>query len=133
MAFSALSGCLLLWGASATAQQPKVNCKDPQTQMEFNICAAEDLAVADKQLNAQYAATRKLAKARDSEQDDYKDVEKNLIAAQRAWIAYRDAQCISYGDQVSGGSMQPQVIASCEADLTRKRTQELKKLYEIGN
>jgi len=116
-----------------TAQQPKLNCKDPGPQMEFTLCAQQDYERADKALNAQYALTRKEAKKRDVEGGEgYNESEKTLIAAQRAWVAYRDAHCEAYSYQVNGGSMQPQVMADCEADLTRKRTEELKKMYDIN-
>jgi uncharacterized protein YecT (DUF1311 family) len=63
-----------------------------------------------------------------------KGAEDALVKAQRAWVAYRDAQCASYGYQARGGSMEPQLIYGCQADLTRKRTAELKELTEImGN
>lgn len=56
--------------------------------------------------------------------------EEALVKAQRAWIGYRDAQCLSWGFQARGGSMEPMLVSSCEADLTRKRTAELKALVD---
>jgi len=119
----------------AFAQEPKANCKNPQTQMEMNICSQRDYEAADRALNAQYQATRKTMKAWDADATpDSKGADDALVKAQRAWVAYRDAQCISYGFQAHGGSMEPMLVSGCQADLTRKRTAELKELTEaMGN
>lgn len=117
---------------TALAQEPKVNCKDPQTQMEMTYCAEQDFNAADKALNAEYQKTRKATKGRDADAEpNLKGAEDALVKAQRAWVAYRDAQCTSYGYQARGGSMEPQLIYSCQANLTRRRTAELKELTEI--
>lgn len=129
-----LCGCVLLVDAPTSAQEPQPNCKDPQTQTDMTICAGRDLADADKALNAQYQVTRKTLKERDAGASvELRGGEEALLKAQRAWLAYRDAQCASAGFQARGGSMEPMLISSCEADLTRKRTEELKALVEEGN
>ncbi len=129
-----LCGCVLLVDAPTSAQEPQPNCKDPQTQTDMTICAGRDLADADKALNAQYQVTRKALKERDAGASvELRGGEEALLKAQRAWLAYRDAQCASAGFQARGGSMEPMLISSCEADLTRKRTEELKALVEEGN
>lgn len=127
----AACGCVLLVDGPASSQsQPKNNCKNPQTQFEMNICAQLDYEAADKALNAQYQITRQTMKKWDADAADLKGAEDALVKAQRAWVAYRDAQCISVGFQARGGSMEPMLISGCQADLTRKRTAELKELTE---
>lgn len=126
-----LCGCVLLVDAPTSAQEPQPNCKDPQTQADMTICAGRDLADADKALNAQYQVTRKALKERDADASvELKGGEDALLKAQRAWLAYRDAQCASVGFQARGGSMEPMLVSSCEADLTRNRTAELKALVD---
>lgn len=136
-AMLAACGCVLLLDAPASSQgQPRQNCKDPQKQSEMNICSQSDYEAADKALNAQYQVTRQRVRAWDADMPtaQFKGAEDALVKAQRAWVAYRDAQCISLGFQAAGGSMQPMLISSCQADLTRKRTAELKELAsEMGN
>ncbi len=133
LAFSAAFMTLL--ALPAVAQEPKANCKNPQTQMEMNICSQRDYEAADKALNAQYQTTRKAMKKWDADSSaDLKGAEDALVKAQRAWVVYRDAQCISSGFQAHGGSMEPMLISGCQADLTRKRIEELKELTEaMGN
>ena len=53
-----------------------------------------------------------------------------LKRAQRSWIGYRDGQCELAGFEARGGSMEPMLVSGCLADLTRKRTAELKSVYE---
>ncbi|EUB96711.1 protein of unknown function DUF1311 [Rhizobium sp. CF080] len=133
--FVAAAVCLGFYALPAGAQEPKANCKNPQTQMEMNICSQRDFDAADKALNAQYQTTRKAMKNWDADSSaDLKGAEDALVKAQRAWVAYRDAQCISTGFQAHGGSMEPMLISGCQADLTRKRSAELKELTEaMGN
>lgn len=131
-----LSGCVSLFllvgsvaATAAFAQDKKVNCADPQTQMEMTQCAGEDYDKADKDLNVEYQKLRKLLGERDKAADENgKGSVDALVAAQRAWVAYRDANCNLAGFQARGGSMEPQLVASCLAQMSRDRTQELKTL-----
>ncbi len=134
-AFAFSAAFMAVLALPAVAQEPKANCKNPQTQMEMNLCSQRDYEAADKALNAQYQTTRKAMKKWDTDSSaDLKGAEDALVKAQRAWVVYRDAQCISSGFQAHGGSMEPMLISGCQADLTRKRIEELKELTEaMGN
>lgn len=113
------------------AQEGKANCANPQTQMEMTQCAGEDYDKADKELNTEYQKLRKLLAERDKAADEGgKGAVEALVAAQRAWVTYRDANCDLTGFQARGGSMEPQLVASCLAQISRDRTQELKTLAE---
>ncbi|MFB9947736.1 lysozyme inhibitor LprI family protein [Rhizobium puerariae] len=126
---------LALSAVPVLAQEPKPDCKNPITQMEMTYCEEQDLNAADKILNAEYQKARKVMKKWDADAEaSFKGAEDALVKAQRAWVAYRDAQCASYGYQARGGTMEPQLIYGCQADLTRKRTAELKELTRnMGN
>lgn len=127
----AISACLLAGAGSACAFGPKLDCNNAETQAEMNQCAADDLATADKALNAQWKLTRNAMVEKDANQDATdKGAEKALLKAQRAWLDYRDGQCEAEGFSVRGGSMEPMVVASCKARLTELRTKELKSLVE---
>ena len=90
-----------------------------QSQHEMNQEAAEDFEKADTALNAVY---KKFIKTLDEEG------EKKLIAAQRAWIAFRDAQATFEADEARGGSMAPLLLHSTKRELTEERTKVLQKL-----
>nr|CAD6601581.1 hypothetical protein RKHAN_00910 [Rhizobium sp. Khangiran2] len=124
---------MLLSGVPATAQDdPEVDCKNPVTQMEMTYCAEQDFAEADEQLNAQYKVTRQAMKDWDGDaMDGLGSAADALLASQRAWIAFRDAQCTFRGYQARGGTMEPMLIYGCQAELTRQRTQQLKEQTDL--
>jgi uncharacterized protein YecT (DUF1311 family) len=122
-----LLGVLLAGGARAD----EVDCKNPTTQTDMTLCERARQDAADQALNAQYKKTRAAMVAVDSDQEaDMKGAEKALVTAQRAWIAYRDAQCEAAGFQARGGTMEPMLVAGCIADITEVRTKELKALED---
>lgn len=46
---------------------------------------------------------------------------QELIKAQRAWIAFRDAECRFAASGVEGGSAYSDVYQSCQEDITKAR------------
>lgn len=117
--------------AQNNADEPKIDCAKAEAQTDLNICAALDFDTADKALNAQYKKTRAAMVAIDADLDNnMKGAEKALIKAQRAWVDYRDGECEAQGFQARGGSMEPMLVSGCKAELTKKRTKELKDLAE---
>lgn len=117
----------LAGGASAQA----VDCKTPTTQSDMTSCEQARQGAADKALNAQYKKTRAAMVAVDTDLDgNMKGAEKALVTAQRAWIAYRDAECEAEGFQARGGTMEPMLVAGCIANVTDARTKELKTLED---
>lgn len=107
------------------------DCKAPQTQADMTICAGKDHDKADKDLNAAYQKLRKQLADRDKTADaSSKGATDALVTAQRAWVAFRDANCALSGFQARGGSMEPMLIASCLADMSSKRAEELKALTD---
>ncbi|MGB8813270.1 MAG: lysozyme inhibitor LprI family protein [Paracoccaceae bacterium] len=120
---------LLCLALPATAQD--ADCADAVTQYDMNSCAAEDLQVQDDNLNAAYAAAKSILKDIDA---DLPKAEQGaieaLLAAQRAWITFRDQACTAEGFLYQGGSMQPMVISGCLARITAARAQDLWLLSE---
>ena len=110
------------------------SCEAAMTQAEMNRCAADDFAMADLDLNAQWKVTAAVMRAQDAARDP---ADKRpgyyaaLLAAQRAWLAYRDAHCVSEGYIMRGGSAEAMMIAGCKATLSRARTDQLKTLAEV--
>ena len=92
------------------------------SQQGMNMCAGEAFQRADKALNAQWAKV--MAGKGD------KDEDKLLLEAQRAWLKYRDAHCLASAYSSLGGSIWPMLVSGCKAELTRKRTHELKVMLE---
>ncbi len=112
-----LIACLLALAAAAPA---RAACGPEATQMELNACAGAEFGAADAELNRLYKRiTARLGADK-----------APLVAAQRAWIAYRDAECAFVASSVAGGSIAPMIRAGCLADLTRARVEDFKKLLD---
>ncbi len=133
------SAAFLLSASFAAAQdnEPEVDCDNAMTQMDMNICAHRDYETADAELNAVYKKAMAAVQAMDAE---YKEMGEHYVGAvdalkraQRAWIGYRDGQCELAGFGARGGSMEPMLVSGCLADLTQKRTAELKTVDESEN
>lgn len=129
-----ISAAIFLLAAATPAAEPDIQCDNAMGQMEMNICSYRDYEQADRELNAQWEITATVQKKFDSDPDIVKDGRPGyfdtLLAAQRAWISYRDAHCRSEGYSMRGGSAEPLVINGCRATLTRARTAQLKDLAE---
>lgn len=109
--------CLALLCHAAPALAQECDESD-ETQTGMNICAGVAYKAADRKLNEAYGKV--VAHLKDSPED-----RKLLQAAQRAWIAFRDAECAFSGNGYAGGSMQPMVVSMCLTDLTETRTKQL--------
>jgi uncharacterized protein YecT (DUF1311 family) len=94
-----------------------IDCNHAMTQMDMNLCADNDYQAADKKLNAAY---RKAMAGEDTHGRDL------LRQSERAWIAYRDAECAYVANASEGGSIQPMEYSVCLTELTKARTKELK-------
>lgn len=116
----------------AVAALPEIDCaSEALPQQHMNYCASLDFHTADAALNAQWTLTADSMKRMDVEysaDDDRPGYFETLLAAQRAWLAYRDAQCQSEGYTFRGGSMEPFMVATCRTRLTKQRTEELREL-----
>ncbi|OAP43336.1 hypothetical protein AU381_27500 [Sinorhizobium glycinis] len=131
------TGLLFILVGSAFAQeQPEVDCQKAVTQMDLNICADQEYQAADAELNKIYreaiAAMQETDKELGAIDVAYVGAVEALKKAQRAWIGYRDGQCELAGFEARGGSMEPMLVSGCLAELTRKRTAELKELLETA-
>jgi len=110
-----LSACLAVLAMAPVAKAQECDRNDDSQQM-MTICAGADLATADAKLNTTYQSVL-------GEADDKG---KTLLkTAQRAWVAFRDAEC-AYSTQASeGGSIHPMEVSQCLTKLTETRTKQL--------
>ena len=108
--------CLAGLAPSARA----ADCSNLQTQMELTQCAGENQRIADGQLNAAYKQIQQRLK-------DDPDTAKLMTTAQRAWVAYRDAECTFSSSQTKGGSIYPMIYAECVTAMTQSRLKDFKQ------
>jgi uncharacterized protein YecT (DUF1311 family) len=112
--------------AQDSAQYRACNEK-AKTQMEMNACASEEAARADTELNEVY---RKLLTQAASQQEAVAKIK----AAERAWIAYRDAYMDAMypakNKQAEYGSIYPMEADLLRAKLTQRQVTALKELIQ---
>jgi uncharacterized protein YecT (DUF1311 family) len=133
---AALLLALALQSPSA-AQAGEPDCNDAETQMDMNHCAGERFGQADAQLNRVYRDVVRQEQAADRDAvgmiDSHPTNEEALRASQRAWLAFRDAQCEYESFEARGGSMQPMLYEDCRARMTRERIRQLSQPEHEGN
>ena len=113
------SSILLLIGLLSSSAAFAQECdRSDESQAGMNICAHEDYQAADKELNRTYGEVMKRL-------SDDADRRKLLQAAQRAWIAFRDAECAFSTADSQGGSIHPMLVSGCLQGLTEARTKQL--------
>jgi uncharacterized protein YecT (DUF1311 family) len=106
---------------SAVAQES--DCAEAVTQVDMNACAQAAWEAADADLNTAYGAAVDFMTGLDADlPEGERGAVEALRAAQRAWIAYRDAACAAEAFTVRGGSIEPLVRFACLERLTRVQT-----------
>ena len=75
------------------------------------------------------AGLKRPAGSSDSDSSN-KEVLKRLVASERAWIAYRDAECLHQSGMMLGGSGESTVLIECEYSFERDRVNDLFDLYK---
>ncbi|MGA0533142.1 lysozyme inhibitor LprI family protein [Hansschlegelia sp. KR7-227] len=99
---------------------------------QLETCLTKELAAADAALNAAYGqAEAAIAGAPGMTAEQKTGWKADLLAAQRAWLAFRDANCTFdlIGAEWSFGSGATSAQQHCVLTLTRTRAQELLDRY----
>lgn len=107
--------CLLLLATAPAAFAQDCDRNDDSQSM-LNICAEADYQAADAKLNAAY---ENILGSNDLASN------KLLQTAQRAWIAFRDAECAYSTADTGGGSIHPMEVSRCLTKLTNERIEQL--------
>ena len=90
-------------------------CGEKTLTLAVVECVQAKTNVADQRLNAAYKALQARIEA---------NQRQSLLAAQRLWVQYRDANCF-YG--VQDGSIRQVQAAECIRSMTEDRARELEK------
>ncbi|MEX0309232.1 MAG: lysozyme inhibitor LprI family protein [Tateyamaria sp.] len=106
------------------------DCADAQTTAEMLQCAGARYDAADAGLNDAYKLARDAAREADdlNNEDADSGAVHHLREAQRAWIQLRDADCVLAGFPFRGGTMETVLVTHCLADMTEKRTRDLRDI-----
>lgn len=123
----------LLAQASPVMAEPKVDCENPVTQSAMNICSYREYLAADAAMSDAWKAAKTRAREGDASLArngiPVREL-ANLLDAQRKWLAFRDAHCLSIAgprDEFSG-TIWPLIFNGCMNELTETRTSQLHRL-----
>ncbi len=109
----------LLLGPTLMPFAHALDCKTALTQADMNACAYEDFLAA----NAAQAASIKALETRLKTSD-----RSRWRSAQKAWIAWRTAQCSFESGTASGGSVREMLRWQCVTRQTQARTTSIERL-----
>ena len=79
---------------------PADPCANATTQVDINACTQQKYLAADAELNTAYKELMALTDVR---------LKPKLVAAEQAWIVFRDAQCDFADSAYEGGSIRPAI------------------------
>ena len=95
-------------------------CGEKPSTLEVVECVRAKTNIADQRLNAAYKALQARIEA---------NQRQPLLAAQRLWVQYRDANCAFYGTR--DGSIRQVQGAECIRSMTEDRAHELEEAIKL--
>lgn len=125
---------------SSIRAQEKSCLDKARTNMAMEECEGDAWQAADQELNALYQKfVARLKDAAAKEQgvipasEGSAEVLKRLVASERAWITYRDANCSFEATEMLGGSGEGLSYSGCEVRTTLDRITELNNVLNAGH
>ena len=116
-------GLLLLLAAGAAD-----TCGDKPNQTAMTMCEKAVADRADAEMNVAWKQVYPAMQRLDRTQEP--GFSAALLASQRAWIAFRDAECRIESYEWRGGTMQPFTENQCRTEVTRTRTRQLRMMLD---
>jgi len=98
-----------------------LNCEEAITQVEMNMCSAQELETSEQALKTVYDEALDLF-------DDEEELQE-FEAVQKGWVEYRDAHCDIAADQYAGGSIMPLIYSSCMTNLADERSDHIRNMF----
>jgi uncharacterized protein YecT (DUF1311 family) len=96
-----------------------------RTTQQMEGCAERQILRSDGMINV--LSARVFARLTDDA------ARRRFIAAHRAWLAYRQADCLSRSDVFEGGTEAPVLFAQCAASRNAQRIKDLRTfLSDLG-
>ena len=128
-----LAALMLLQIANPAQADEPIDCNNAGTTVEMNFCADKDFRAADDKLNAVYKKVLAQIAEVDLEKPyDRASWEEAMRASQRAWVAFRDADCKgAVPMEWSGGTGTTAAVVGCMTSLTEARTKDLSGRYDV--
>jgi uncharacterized protein YecT (DUF1311 family) len=113
---------LILLASMQTSSARAADCDNATDQMTMNECAHRAFQKSDAELNALYRDIERRSSDPQSQ--------KLLIASERAWVAFRDAECTFSTASSVGGTIHPMAYSGCLERLTSARIGDFKRYLQ---
>ena len=111
--------------AAADAKLKACVARD-SSNMHIMACNSVAQVFADARLNSVYQAwTDALKHPKPDEAKDDAEILKRLVAAERAWIDFRDKDCTLQSTSMLGGTGESNVYGDCLYAMTKARVKAL--------
>lgn len=126
-----LSSALALLPSSALAQAvcgASGACDSQSSNVEYKECLNKLAEAQDAELNQLYGKVRNLFGEHDSSGSAAPKLVPAFKEAQKAWIAFREAQCIVEYNIAQGGTAGGGYGSECICQLTYHRNLDLKRM-----
>ena len=128
--------CAVLTCGPALAQRPpefavadarlKACVARDSSNMHIMACNSVAQVFADARLNSVYQAwTEALKHPKPNEAKDDAEILKRLVAAERAWMDFRDKDCNLQSTSMLGGTGESNVYGDCLYAMTKARVKAL--------
>lgn len=102
-----------------------LDCKKALTTLEINECASRDKDKVEAKLNKTYQRIMTSLSRPDTEDEQFSIMKKHLVAAQRAWVKFREADCDAVYEKHSGGTIRNVMYISCLQNHAERRIKDL--------
>ncbi|WP_296945718.1 lysozyme inhibitor LprI family protein [uncultured Massilia sp.] len=100
------------------------DCANASNTRAIEECAAREQKAVEAKLNTVYQDVMRRLAGRDDAA-----VRRKLQSAQRAWIAFRKADCDAVYEKWSGGTIRGTMFVGC---MQRRAEQRIKELEDFG-
>ena len=127
IAFTTMTGFFMFVFVNLGHSQSVTACEG-ETQRDMNECTHQAYEKADATLNRLW---KKIQSSFDGSDYDNR-TKKALLKSQRAWIAFRDAECEDLLAALQGGTGYSQFYAQCMERMTRERIESLEDRFVEG-
>lgn len=97
-----------------------------KNQAQLTACASSALQMTDDELNSLYKKIKERLQGDDQ-------AKKSLLAAQRKWIEFRDAECEFQTNRTQGASTNAMNMNNCLADLNSDRNIQFRTYLACGD
>jgi uncharacterized protein YecT (DUF1311 family) len=120
-----MSAAVLAFAAAHAAPAFALDCNRAMTTMDLNECAAMQKDRTEKKLNQTYQRVLQALGKRDEDAGQHAKVKAALVAAQREWVKFREADCQAVYTLHEGGTIRTVMYLGCMDNHAQHRIKDL--------